>query len=578
MVEVEDSVAAEGDQVEDVGFISVDRADDVVDDGAGLGLERLSRKRARKEPTKEEKRLELRKEIREEMLTSAMKKYERKGKKVKMHKIKDQKVRAEIEQHIEDAKEAVESAARAEILLTEQEGFLETENEMEKTYKFTQRQIQESADMGTRSRMLNLELTDYAPYRINWTKNGRYMVLGGKRGHLSVIDALRNTPKCEAFVQETVRDVAFLHSQEMFAAAQKKHVYIYDEHGAEVHRLKSHIRPDRLQYLPYHFLLASIGHGGWLKYQDVSTGDLISEHRTKLGPCGAMVQNPANAVVCLGHGNGTVSMWSPSVNKPLVKMFCHGGPVRAMAVDRSGHEMVTGGLDGRVHIWDVRMYKKVFSYVTPRAPSSLDISQRGLLAVGCGFQVQIWKDALKTKQQSPYMRHAIPGQEIQDVKFRPYEDILGLGTTKGVQTIAIPGAGVANYDAFEANPFQNSKQQREQVVHSLLEKIQPEMIVLDPTLIGGVDPTPMAVQEQERKAAEEEAKRLNPKKAKHRMRGRNKTGNKLRAKNINIITEEKEKYREKLEKQEKEAKKKKDDELAKGNAGTMVYQRFKRKK
>mmetsp|Transcript_28818 Transcript_28818/g.46603 ORF Transcript_28818/g.46603 Transcript_28818/m.46603 type:complete len:129 (-) Transcript_28818:14-400(-) len=128
MVEVEDSVAAEGDQVEDVGFISVDRADDVVDDGAGLGLERLSRKRARKEPTKEEKRLELRKEIREEMLTSAMKKYERKGKKVKMHKIKDQKVRAEIEQHIEDAKEAVESAARAEILLTEQEGFLETEN------------------------------------------------------------------------------------------------------------------------------------------------------------------------------------------------------------------------------------------------------------------------------------------------------------------------------------------------------------------------------------------------------------------------------------------------------------------
>ena len=41
-----------------------------------------------------------------------------------------------------------------------------------------------------------------------------------------------------AQVKETVRDVAFLHSEQFFAAAQRKHVYIYDKRGLEVHCLK----------------------------------------------------------------------------------------------------------------------------------------------------------------------------------------------------------------------------------------------------------------------------------------------------------------------------------------------------
>ena len=39
-------------------------------------------------------------------------------------------------------------------------------------------------------------------------------------------------------VRETVRDVTFLHSEQFFAAAQKKYVYIYDKRGLEVHCLK----------------------------------------------------------------------------------------------------------------------------------------------------------------------------------------------------------------------------------------------------------------------------------------------------------------------------------------------------
>lgn len=61
----------------------------------------------------------------------------------------------------------------------------------------------------------------------------------------------------------------------------------------------------------------------WRRLQDTSTGHLVAQHRTRLGDCDVMRQNPYNAVVSLGHANGTVSMWTPNVTTPVVKMLCH---------------------------------------------------------------------------------------------------------------------------------------------------------------------------------------------------------------------------------------------------------------
>lgn len=102
-----------------------------------------------------------------------------------------------------------------------------------------------------------------------------------------------------------------------------------------------------------------------------------------------MAQNPHNAVMHLGHANGTVTLWSPSMTTPLVKMLCHRGPVQALAVDRGGNYMATSGLDGQLKIWDIRKYQVVQEYYTPTPASSLSISQMGLLAVGWGPHVSV---------------------------------------------------------------------------------------------------------------------------------------------------------------------------------------------
>jgi hypothetical protein len=215
-----------------------------------------------------------------------------------------------------------------------------------------------------------------------------------------------------------------------------------------------------------------------LRYQDTSTGQVVAAHRTKLGPCDALRQNPWNAVLCLGHGNGGVTMWTPNLATPAVRMLCHHGPVRSLAADPQGRHLVTTGADGQVgrppplpacrggasclpraprgwlappsnrhvsaalplrparppalpplfpppcrqvKVWDLRMLRPLHAYFSPSPAEWCDISQRGLLAVGYGRRVQVWRDALASKAQSPYMTHRLAGGVLRDFHFCPYE-------------------------------------------------------------------------------------------------------------------------------------------------------------
>lgn len=425
-------------------------------------------------------------------LREAEKAYGR-GKKINTKNIKDKKLRTNLKRLENKYQDATVKAKDAEILLENTAGFLEPEGELERTYKVRQDDIVSGVAVETATKRFELKLEDMGPYVFDYSRNGRDLLLGSKKGHIATMDWREGKLGCERQMGEIVRDVKWLHNNQYFAAAQKKYVYIYDHNGVELHCLKKHTEVSQMQFLPYHFLLATIGAGGVLRYQDTSTGQLVAELPSRLGPAVSMNQNPYNAIMHVGHQNGTVTLWSPNSSEPLVKLLAHRGPVRSLAMDRVGRYMVSTGQDQRMAVWDIRMFKEVNNYYTHQPASSVDISDNGLTAVGWGTSCTIWKGLydinapVQTKVQSPYMAWGGEGKKMERVQWCPFEDVLGLGHDAGFSSILVPGAGEANFDALELNPFENKKQRQEAEVKNLLNKLQPESIALDPNFIGNLD-------------------------------------------------------------------------------------------
>ncbi|CAM6104989.1 unnamed protein product [Calypogeia fissa] len=469
------------------------------------------------------------------------KKYER-GPRTSLKGITDKKLKGQLKAKEKLYGEATLNAAQVEQwLLPSEGGFLEPEG-LEQTRNFSQQAIVNEVDISSARKAFDLTLPDLGPYTLDYTLNGRYLALAGRKGHLAIMDWKQARLIMELQVKETVRDVKFLHNEQFFAVAQKKYTYIYDKQGVEIHCLRDHITTLKLEFLPHHFLLASTDKAGILRYQDTSTGKMVVQSRTHLGRCGVLRMNPYNSVLGLGHNNGTVTMWSPNMGTPLVSMLCHQGPVSAIAFDLEGRQMVTGGIDGKVKVWDVRKFAPLHSYFSPTAAKSLDISQRGLLAVAAGSGIEIWRDALTVKQAKPYLQHRVPkGSQVQDMMFCPYEDVLALGHSNGISSLLVPGSGEPNFDTYVANPFESLKQRREAEVHKLLDKLQPEMIVLDPDQIGSVVRTAKENQQSKEQLAKEANEAIalkagKPIAEKKKTKGRNKSSKRHKRKLDNIVS------------------------------------------
>ncbi|KAJ3033350.1 Small subunit (SSU) processome component [Rhizophlyctis rosea] len=189
-----------------------------------------------------------------------MKKYTRQqGGSIAIKNIQDKKLKGTLRKTEKKFQDAAYKAAQAELLLPTEAGYLEAEEgTLEKTWKFTQAAIKDNVDMNTSNKMFDLKLPDLGPYTTSYTPNGRHLLIGGRKGHIATFDWRTAKLGCELQLRETVRDVTWLHNHTMFAVAQKKYTYIYDNSGMELHCMRDHVDVTQMEFLPWHFLLATV--------------------------------------------------------------------------------------------------------------------------------------------------------------------------------------------------------------------------------------------------------------------------------------------------------------------------------
>lgn len=98
----------------------------------------------------------------------------------------------------------------------------------------------------------------------------------------------------------------------------------------------------------------------------------------------------------------------------------------------------------------------------------------------------MYKDIIEGTVEHPYMQYHAAAP-VSSLNFCPYEDVLGAGHNRGFCSLLIPGSGDPNFDALHANPYESKKQRQEREVKQLLEKLQPNMITLNPKDINRVN-------------------------------------------------------------------------------------------
>lgn len=458
------------------------------------------------------------------------------------------------------------------LLHTEQSGFLAPEKDLEKTLHVTQAEIKSQVDLATAAKSafrLDLSSSNLSPYTsATYSRSGRSLLIASRKGHVSMCNWRHKTLNCELHLNETVRSATFLHNDAFFALSQKEFAFIYDSSGSQVHVLRSHREPGAIVSLPHHLLLATISaptmaHSD-LVYTDTSNGEVIGRRdfgQRSLGLYAATSAsvNLANGVIHLAHNSGAVSMWSPTVERPLARVFCHGGGVRHVAMMPSGDAMVTVGADAIVKVTDLRTFRTRTSWRLPAVPTALTTSQRELIALSFGATVQVWAipgssaaKAAKVEGLAPYMTETFSGKRTTNLDFCPFEDFLAVCHSNGVFSMIVPGSGEATFDTSAPNPYETRKQRRENVVRSLLDKLPPSTIALNSSFVASVDPNPVErLRELQRTERDANIAALRGKQTRKRAKGRDKISKRLKRRESNIIAARRIELKEELEEQRK---------------------------
>ncbi|KAL7347724.1 U3 small nucleolar RNA-associated protein 7 [Encephalitozoon intestinalis] len=387
-------------------------------------------------------------------------------------------IREKIKSGKKIAEEALKDVVNYDILRTESCGYIEVDSD-EKTYDVTQGKIRKYVSIKASEQAYDLKLEN-GPVHAKYSRNGNHILLRNDKGYLASFNSKSMDLHFEMDVNETIHDAIYLHNERFIAVAQKNNVFIYDGNGVEQHCVRENSHVFKMEYLPYHYLLASASHQGFLRYQDISTGKIVSEIFIKERRVTSMKQNPANAIIHTGSIKGVVSLWSPNCKEYLMKTLCHRNTISSIEIERSGRYMITAGMDNRINVWDLRnTYTQLNSLKGKTSLSATSLSQKNMLALSYGNNVYIWKNFIDlNSDEALYMKHKT-GTLVSSIDFCNYEDILCVGSLNGISTIIVPGCGDPVYDSYEDSPFISKKARSEKEVRSLIEKIPYELISID---------------------------------------------------------------------------------------------------
>ena len=71
---------------------------------------------------------------------------------------------------------------------------------IERTWNFKQEDIVQHVEVAAGRKAFDISLPDLGPYHVDFTRSGRYMLLGGRRGHLAMMDWQHSKLVCEVQV------------------------------------------------------------------------------------------------------------------------------------------------------------------------------------------------------------------------------------------------------------------------------------------------------------------------------------------------------------------------------------------